>query len=133
MDGYTQVQENEDYLLALSDLRKTWIIDLDGTIFKHNGYKDDGYDTLLEGVPQLMEQIGDDDLVILLTARPRDYKEVTEAYLKKHGIRYDHLIYDVPVGERILINDRKPSGLKTAYALNTMRDHLPRITVSADM
>ena len=28
----------------------------------------------------------------------------------------------MPMGERILINDIKPSGLKTAYAINKERD-----------
>ena len=29
----------------------------------------------------------------------------------------------MPFGERILINDRKPSGLNTAYAVNKNRDY----------
>jgi len=28
----------------------------------------------------------------------------------------------LPFGERILVNDKKPSGLKTAYAINKERD-----------
>ena len=36
--------------LILSTLSKTWIFDLDGTLLKHNGYKTDGEDSLLEGV-----------------------------------------------------------------------------------
>ena len=28
----------------------------------------------------------------------------------------------MPLGERILINDEKPSGLKTAFAINKKRD-----------
>ena len=38
------------------------------------------------------------------------------------NIRFDQIIYDLPFGERILINDAKPSGLKTAYSVNTVRD-----------
>lgn len=37
-------------VLTLSTLPKTWIFDLDGTLVKHNGYKIDGHDTLLERV-----------------------------------------------------------------------------------
>ena len=33
--------------MVLSTLPKTWILDLDGTVVKHNGYKLDGKDTLL--------------------------------------------------------------------------------------
>ena len=32
---------------TLSPLPKTWILDLDGTLVKHNGYKTDGRDSLL--------------------------------------------------------------------------------------
>ena len=28
--------------LVMSDMNKTWVLDLDGTIVKHNGYKDEG-------------------------------------------------------------------------------------------
>lgn len=38
--------------LILSTLAHTWILDLDGTIVKHNGYKLDGTDTLLEGAKE---------------------------------------------------------------------------------
>ena len=35
--------------IVMSTLPKTWILDLDGTVVKHNGYKIDGEDTLLSG------------------------------------------------------------------------------------
>lgn len=35
--------------LSLSSLPHTWLIDIDGTLLKHNGYKEGG-DELLEGV-----------------------------------------------------------------------------------
>ena len=34
--------------IEMSILPKTWILDLDGTIVKHNGYIEDGFDTLLK-------------------------------------------------------------------------------------
>ncbi len=40
--------------LVLSSLGHTWILDLDGTILKHNGYKDSGEDTLLPGASQFI-------------------------------------------------------------------------------
>ena len=43
-------------------------------------------------------------------------------FLKTHGLRYDYLLCDMPMGERILVNDDKPSGLKTAYAVSKKRD-----------
>jgi len=104
-----------------SDLSKTWIFDLDGTLVKHNGYKNGG-EELLPGVKDFFSKIAKDDKVIILTARDIDYKQITEKFLKENNIRFDYIIYDLPIGERILFNDKKPSGLKTAYAYNLDRD-----------
>ena len=109
-------------MLELSHLNKTWILDVDGTIVKHNGYKLDGHDTLLEGVKEFFNELSNEDKVILLTAREGEYLEDLESFLKENGIRCDYLLSDMPMGERILINDKKPSGLKTAYAVNKERD-----------
>ena len=109
-------------MIELSTLPHTWILDVDGTLVKHNGYKIDGYDTLLEGVREFFEKLFPDDKVILLTAREGEYLEDLESFLKENGIRCDYLLSDMPMGERILINDKKPSGLKTAYAVNKERD-----------
>jgi hypothetical protein len=104
-----------------SDLNKTWLFDLDGTLVKHNGYKNDG-EELLPGVKDFFSKISEDDRIIILTARSSKYKEITEKFLKETNIRFDYIIYDLPIGERILFNDKKPSGLKTAYAYNLDRD-----------
>ena len=109
-------------MLEFSKLSKTWIIDIDGTIVKHNGYITDGQDTLLDGVKEFFTNIAGGDKVILLTARKEEYIEPLKDFLKQNNIRYDFLLFDMPVGERILINDRKPSGLNTAFAINKSRD-----------
>ena len=49
-------------------------------------------------------------------------REELPKYLKKNNIRYDAILYNAPYGERILINDAKPSGLCTSVAINTRRD-----------
>lgn len=109
-------------MLELSTLSKTWILDIDGTLVKHNGYKIDGYDTLLDGVKEFFEKLPQDDKVVLLTARKEEYLEDLIKFLKENGIRYDYLLTDMPMGERILVNDRKPSGLDMAFAVNKDRD-----------
>ena len=60
-------------MFEFSSLGKTWILDVDGTIVKHNGYKIDGHDTLLEGVKDFFQNLSRDDKVILLTARKGVY------------------------------------------------------------
>ena len=113
--------------LTLSSLPHTWILDVDGTIVKHNGYKIDGYDTLLPGVKDFFASLPSQDRVILLTARKAEYLPALKEFLTKNQIRYDHIITDVPMGERILVNDNKPSGLKCAYAVNKERDEILNI------
>ena len=115
--------------LELSTLSKTWILDLDGTIVKHNGYKIDGKDSLLPGAKELLSQIAEDDLVIIVTSREKQYASITEEFLSDNNIRYDHIIYEAPYGERILINDDKTSGLKMAYAINLERDNMETIRI----
>ena len=109
-------------MIELSTLPHTWILDVDGTLVKHNGYKIDGYDTLLDGVKEFFDKVPPDDKIILLTAREGKYLEDLKIFLKENNLRYDYILTDIPMGERILVNDRKPSGLKTAYAINKTRN-----------
>ncbi len=115
--------------LILSTLPKTWIFDLDGTLVKHNGYKLDGKDTLLAGVKEYLSGIPKEDKIILFTSRTEEYKELTCKFLRENNIRYDQILFDMPMGERIVVNDRKPSGIDMAVALNMDRDDfkVPRI------
>ncbi|AGF58315.1 23S rRNA G2445 N2-methylase RlmL [Clostridium saccharoperbutylacetonicum] len=108
--------------IKVSPLGKTWIFDIDGTIAKHNGYKIDGEDSLLQRAKEFFNNISEKDMIVFITSRTIDMKSETEKFLIKNGIRFDHIIYNAPFGERILINDKKPSGLETAIAINTDRD-----------
>lgn len=118
--------------LNLSTLPKTWIFDLDGTLLKHNGYKTDGTDTVLPGVKEYIDRIPDEDKIIIFTSRTEEYRKMTLSFLEEHGIRYHEIIFNMPMGERIVVNDRKPSGLDMAVAVNIDRDvfELPEIVRS---
>lgn len=119
-------------VLVMTTLGKTWLLDLDGTLVKHNGYKIDGKDSLLPEIEYLLDQICPEDTVVLLTSRGKDQREETEAFLREHKIRYDHIIFELPYGERILINDRKPSGREMAVAIGTQRDHTCKVKFVRD-
>ena len=108
--------------LKLSTLPKTWIIDLDGTVFQHNGFLTNEEEEPLPGIKELFQKISPDDYVIITTSRNEELRWVTEGNLNKSGLRYNLLLMGLPKGERVLINDRKPSGLKTAFAVNVTRD-----------
>ena len=109
-------------VIRVSPLGKTWLLDIDGTVCKHNGYKIDGKDTLLPGARAFFENLPEGDKVVFLTSRTEDQAGFTEAFLRENGIRYDAILYGMPYGERILINDKKPTGLSTSIAVNTERD-----------
>ena len=115
--------------LILSTLPKTWVFDLDGTLLKHNGYKIDGYDTVLDGAAEYLNNLPENDRIVLFTSRTEEYRQMTVDFLKTAGIRYDVILFGMPMGERIMVNDRKPSGLDMAVALNLDRDRfvLPEI------
>ena len=108
--------------LILSTLPKTWIFDLDGTLVKHNGYKIDGHDTLIEGAKEYVDGIPAEDKILILTSRTDEYKDMTLEFLKENGIRYDEIMFNMPMGERIVVNDRKPSGIDMAVSVNLERD-----------
>lgn len=118
--------------LVLSPLNHTWILDLDGTLVKHNGYIIDGYDSFLPGALEFLESIPKSDMIVIITARTEEYKEMTEGFLKSNDIRFNKIIYGAPYGERILINDRKPSGLITSISINTNRNQWNDIKIEID-
>ena len=108
-------------MIELSRLPKTWLIDLDGTLFRHNGYLS-GKHELLPGAAEFIRSIPATDHIVLTTARAREYEAATLRALQVAGIRYNQILFNLPHGERILINDAKPSGLQTAHAVNLTRD-----------
>ncbi|GMO38178.1 MAG: hypothetical protein Ta2B_17900 [Termitinemataceae bacterium] len=121
-----------DEILKLSILNKTWIFDFDGTLVEHNGYKY-GEDKFLPGVEALLKSIPSDDFILIMTAREEKAREKTEKFLQDNGIRYNEILFEIPMGERILVNDSKPSGLKMAYAIACKRNQgLERIKVKID-
>lgn len=121
-DKAVRKEQAQGHTLVLSTLPKTWIFDLDGTLVKHNGYKIDGRDTLFPGAKEYVDGIPTEDYVLILTSRTDEYKEMTLEFLKENGIRYDEIMFNIPMGERIVVNDRKPSGIDMAVAVNVDRD-----------
>lgn len=108
--------------LILSTLPKTWIFDLDGTILKHNGYKMDGKDTVLAGAAEFLRDLPAEDKIVIFTSRTEEYRQATLEFLGKNAIRYDEILFNMPMGERIVVNDRKPSGIDMSVAVNIDRD-----------
>ncbi len=108
-------------MIELSNLGKTWLIDIDGTLLRHNGYMSEA-EEVLPGAVAFMNAISQGDRIVLLTARSPEHEAMTRQALQSFGIRFDQIIFGLPTGERIVINDAKPSGLQTAHAVNLVRD-----------
>ncbi|MDD3413812.1 MAG: hypothetical protein PHY47_07405 [Lachnospiraceae bacterium] len=118
--------------VRVSALGKTWILDLDGTIVKHNGYLIDGKDSFLDGAKIFLDSIPETDMIIFLTSRTDAEKELTEKFLEENQIRYSQIIYHAPYGERILINDKKASGLVTALSFSPDRNRILSVDFVVD-
>lgn len=106
---------------------KTIICDIDGTLIKHNKPNDIANSSyipeLLEGtIDKLNEWERNGYNIILLTGRKESMRRVTEKQLAQLGIYYDQLIMGVGGGSRYLINDYKPNGTESAFAINIERN-----------
>lgn len=111
----------EKHQLRISPLGHSWILDFDGTLVEHNGYKT-GEDKFLPGAKEFLLSIPKDDYILITTAREKEAKEKTVKFLNDNGIRFNEILFEMPMGERILINDDKPSGLRCAYAITPNRN-----------
>ena len=112
--------------LRLSPLGHTWILDFDGTLVRHNGYKDGvtNTDQWLPGALEFLHSIPADDYVLILTAREDepDVRNRTIEFIRAANVRFNDIKFGMPMGERILINDNKPSGLVCSHAITPNRN-----------
>ena len=108
-------------ILNLSALPKTWSFDFDGTLVEHNAYKT-GNDSLLPGVKDFLDKIPKEDFVLILTGREKAAETKTLNFIKENELRCDKILFEMPLGERILFNDMKPSGLSMSHAVNLARN-----------
>ena len=87
---------------------------------------------ILIGAKEFLNNIPKTDAIIFVTSRTKEYKEMTEQFFQEHNISYQAIIYGLPYGERILVNDRKPSGLPVSFAVNTDRDKFMDVVFEVD-
>mgnify|MGYP003139419776 CR=1 FL=1 len=123
----------------METLNKTWFVDIDGTFLKHHSNftlndlvkeKDSHLkETPIPNSINFLKNIPKEDVIIITTARLSCHKKHTVKVLENLGIRYDHILFDITSGPRVVINDIKPPGvvgnkepITTAYAVNLIRD-----------
>jgi len=106
---------------------KTIFCDIDGTLVKHDPpsltCRPDYKMQLLDGtIEKLLDWDKKGYNIILTTGRKEGFRKLTEKQLSEAGIFYDLLIMGIGGGCRYVINDTKPDGNNSAFAINTVRN-----------
>jgi hypothetical protein len=106
---------------------KTIFCDIDGTLVTHSLPTDSSKPSFkMELLPGTIEKLTEWDkkgyYIILITGRKQSLRKMTERQLAEAGIFYDKLLMGIGSGERIMINDMKPDGTKTATSINVSRN-----------
>jgi phosphatidate phosphatase PAH1 len=120
-------QRNQRFL---SEDTKAILSDIDGSILYHYGslediFKYENEPVLLPGVAEKFREWKKKGYVIyLMTARPQTMKSLTIRQLEKVGIYHmiSGLWMGLPHGERILLNDTKPTGKPSGRFIELKRD-----------
>ena len=106
---------------------KTILCDIDGTLVYHEipACNTSPMDNLME-LPGTVKKLSEWDSkgynIVLITGRRESMRRATEEQLARLGVFYDQLIMGIGGGDRILINDNKPDGRETAFAINLERN-----------
>jgi len=111
----------------MSKREKTIICDIDGVLFHHynqglSGQVLNKTKVLTSTHEKFKEWDSRGYNIILITGRRESLRKITTKLLHKFGLYFDQLIMGVKGGDRILINDRKPNGRDTAWAIVTDRN-----------
>ena len=95
---------------------KTLFVDFDGTTFYH------ATENIIPGTKEKFKEWKDKGYTIIITtARPAEAEEITVKALADNELEYDGIIFGLPNGDRIVINDIK-EGKERAFAINVERD-----------
>jgi len=106
---------------------KTIFSDIDGTLIKQVPFEelDPNNVELLPGVAEkLREWFEAGHYIVLTTARPEIYRELTTIQMIKAGINYHQLVMGIGREERILINNNSKNtpDVNRAFAVPVHRD-----------
>lgn len=106
---------------------KTIFLDIDGTIIEHCGNLSNIVNSypgkILPGViEKFNEWAVNGYTIVLTTARSESMRDFTKRQLEYHAIFYDHLVMGIGHGERVIINDNKPTMSETAFGITVDRN-----------
>lgn len=103
------------------DDREVIFIDLDGTLVIHNYDPEHIDEKLIKKTVEFLDE-HKDAYIVLTTSRSLENVQKAIEYLYNEGIHFDDMIYDLPTGKRILVNDHKKGSEDKAFAINLERD-----------
>lgn len=102
---------------------KTIFCDIDGCLIEHQNHYSSPPKLLKGTLEKLKEWDRRGCKLILTTGRRESSRKITEKFLSKNDITYDHLIMGIGPHTRVLINDTRPdSPDETALAINLPRN-----------
>ena len=100
-----------DYSTETITLRKTILIDIDGTIFKHNqnlSKMATDKQELIEGtVEKFLEWRAKQYYIVITTARVEGLRRVTEKQLTDAGLFYDQMIMGLTPSQRMSCSNKR--------------------------
>lgn len=105
----------------------TFFVDIDGTIVKYRKFNELSTAELTpiqDVIDYLNNQFEAGSIIIVTTARPKEYQIFTQSELEKIGLKYHQLIMDCGRGTRVIFNDKDPENpnLDRAVGINFKRD-----------
>lgn len=105
---------------------ETIICDIDGVLLKHKSFSTDILEDniILGDCVKKIKDLSNNNLIILMSARPERTRKDLEKLLFSLKIKYHKLILGVNPGTRYVINDIKPSNIfrRQAISFNLERD-----------
>jgi molybdopterin-guanine dinucleotide biosynthesis protein A len=105
---------------------ETIICDIDGVLLKHKSSSTDNLkdNIILGDCIKKIKDLSDNNMIILMSARPERTRKDLEKLLFSLKIKYHKLILGVNPGTRYIINDIKPSNIfrRQAISFNLERD-----------
>ena len=113
----------------------TYFVDIDGTIIKYRKFTELNStppEPIQDVIDYLNEQFTNGAVIIVTTARPDDYRLLTEHELNVVGLKFHKIIMNCGRGSRIILNDLDPDNLEIprAVGINLKRNEgLKNITI----
>jgi hypothetical protein len=131
--GHTEVKDYVDWgtikeWRAYTQQFATLFVDLDGTLVENSGQYSKKRWGETQGIKANIDAVNHlhstgKTKIIITTSRTEIFRDATIAQLKALGIKYHLIIFDLPHGKRIVINDYSPSNpFKSCDAINVKRD-----------